>query len=1188
MDKLSITIDPEQWGDLVTKYQPHSPRLDQTDFTAGTVNLDTDTNGSLAKRKGGVNYNGTPLATPIKDQYEAIFSDGTRHLLVVANGEIRYSSGDTVFNTIVNGTGYSTGGNFEFATTQDRVYGGNAINSPIVYDRVTNYGGATYTAPRIKTMGVAAPVSAPTGSIAAGGAVPVGGHTYKITFVYYDSEESNGSPASALLTTTAGNQTVNLTIPVGSYGVTQRIIYRDNNDSNWVMVGSVTNNTATAFADVLAVGVTPTPIPDLQSAPPSFGLIKLWLDRLWLAQVPGDPNTLFYSDASLPDIYSPENQVLCNPEDPITALAVYFDRLIIFNRRSMGQIVGETPEAFRYAAIPSSVGCVDHRTLQTHVLKGVPVLIWLSERGFYTYDGNAIDYISDPIEDLVNYNIRQALQQKNSNAQTTFTGGTASNGIDLTQTGFSLINRGYEEGTPSIGNNPRRTWNDITDWEDASYRSGIQTKKDNSISPVPVYNPAFLSGQNFGLQVATNDMRLATTVAYTGETSASMGADYIDTRVIIPPVDGMSKIAVAFIPSRDGSIVSVSMRLGSYYNGSGLQARGTTVHYRIETDAGNAPSGTTVGSSSAGTTSMDFSYYVSFPSPIHLTGGQKYWIVAHSNIYGGFKQGSRLSGNKTLVKQKLNNFGSETAWQNPDNVDPRCSFTFNYDKFAASGYWESAIYDSYCDTFDPARQFRIIWQGGSNDPLFTVAKTYFSLYGSNDATFTSYTTVDSGEYIVFNNPQLIANGNFRYWKLRVTLTTTDNAFTDFVTSTPVYFRNTPDDAWWVSNTIDTTSDSTVYNSLTNIASIPGGTLTITIATSASASGPWSGTGNADGQFGPFGSHIVRRYVRINVFPRSNTAQTTAPSVSNLEMKWTVVSNYVSPIIDTAVVPPAGWDVFLSQFTLNGGTVQFQMRSASTTGGIPSATFYTVVPGEFPTSSVVPLQYVQWKAILTSQDLQVPVVDSVTVQWFIAIASSIRPASIFDNGRYYIALAELTQTSNNLVLQLDLNGKWRRFSNMQIATMSFFFNRPYIGLADAGQIRKFLEGYMDGVANIPLDVRTKALDFNSKYQDISEKKKIVGELYVHAKNTGAALQFFYSIDDGATFFPFYTLDGLTSYQTTTAGDDFWIRLKPDWTAGNPIAGSHIMYRIYNNDQYQVEIHALKMQVMVRKQPPVITG
>src|SRR6185295_4200479 len=371
-------------------------------------------NGTISKRRGGIIYNPTPLAAPLKDQYEAIFSDGVRHLLGVQSGEIKYTSGDRIWNSVVNGTGFTPGANFEFELADDRVYGDNGINAPIVYDRTTLYGGVVYTAPRVRPMGAQAPLTAPTASAPiAGGNVPNGAHTYKVTFIYYDTSESNGSPSSGVQTAATPNNTIPLTaIPIGGYGVTARRIYRDNNDGNYVLVGTLTNNTATIFSDTALAGTTPLPLD--QGLPPTFGQIVLFLDRLFVAQVPGTPAVVYFSEPGMYDIFPGLNFVICNQKDPIVAVIVYQDRIIVFNRQSMGQILGRTSDQFAYSHIPGSVGCIDNRTIQVRTVDGVPVLVWLSDRGFYSYNGSSITYLSQDIEDQVNLNIQQASQPEGS------------------------------------------------------------------------------------------------------------------------------------------------------------------------------------------------------------------------------------------------------------------------------------------------------------------------------------------------------------------------------------------------------------------------------------------------------------------------------------------------------------------------------------------------------------------------------------------------------------------------------------------------------------------------------------------------------------------------------------------------------------------------------------------------------
>jgi hypothetical protein len=1166
MEKLTISIDPETWGNLITKYQPHSPSLKETDFSQGTINLDTDTNGSLTKRKGGPNYNQTLLAAPTKDQYEAIFSDGARHLLVVANGEIKYSSGDTIFNTVVNGTGYNTSANYEFATTQDRVYGCNKVNAPIVYDRIAVYGGAApVTVPRIKNMGAQVPVTAPSGSIAAGGSVPIGAHRYKVTYIYYDAEESNGGPSSSVLTTTGGNQTINLTaIPIGGYGVTQRGLYRDNNDGNFVLLTYITDNTTTVYSDILSVGVTPLPILDNQGLPPTFGLITNWLNRLWLAQVPGDPYTLFYSEADQPDIYGAENQLLCNQEDPITAIVVYFDRLVVFNRRSMGQILGSDPDSFRYAAIPSSVGCVDNRTLQTHVLHGVPVLLWLSERGFYTYDGNSIEYISDPIEDLVNYNIRQAIQQKNSNtisSQAQFQSGTSSNGIDLGSLPGSVTTKGFNDGQDLPGTNPRRNLDDNTDWKAAGavINNLALEVGDNKLRAITSVIPTLTSGGSLtGDMVYNSTPRLTTFANFTGQGGYGN----------ITPDSGDTYLAQkTYALARAGTVTSVSTTV--YTGGDPLKSKFRIVVWE---DSGGVPGAVLATSPEYLVTSTNVfaPNTFTFATNIARTAGQFVHIGIQRTIYNNdnnlifyrhqfvnpLNGGYRLSSNGTSWYQTSAGLGIK--------------FTFTQNPVPKNGAWTSDIFNI----------------NSINATQATLNVTYLSLtnFGTKGQSFIVEASTDGiGFTQIYTNATLtsfsasISLSGQRYFRFRLLMSTTDDRETNALTVVQLIFPSPVD---WISAPIDCTSDVTAYNSLDITSSVPSGTsLAVTVATSLD-----NITYSA---FGPIGSATVRRYIKIKATLTKNGNGTATPTVTSLILKWTIVANLISPIIDTAVNPPAGWDVFLAQYALNGGSIVFQMRSAATSGGIPAAIFQTVTPNEFP-SLVTPLQFVQWKIILTSSDLAVPIVDSMTVQWFISIVASVRPASIFVDGRYYVALAELNQDTNNLIIQLDLNAKWRRFAGLSISTFSFFFNRPYFGLSTAGQIRKFLEGTTDAGTPIEFDVRTKAFDFSTPYKDVSEKQKIVGEVIIHAHNSGAAIQVMYSVDEGKNWYPMYDLNGNSTYQTDTSDLDFFLRVKPSWTNGAPIAGQHLMYRIYNNDEFVVQVHTIKMTAMIRKQPPVITG
>jgi hypothetical protein len=418
MRKVEISLPVSgQWGQTNTKYPSNTKLVASDDFTRGTQNVETNDKGVIRKRDGSVDYAVTQDV--VMDQYEAVFSSGVRHLITVDRaGTMEFSPGDQSNTSVATSLGNP--GLFEFDMYDDRVYMGNRL-TPKVYDNTVAYGGVTYTAPKLRDMGCQPPSGAPTAPATgsgSSGAVPNGPHTYKVTFMYYEFEESNGSTASGVCTVTGPASTVSLTaVPTGGYGVTSRKIYRDDNDGVYVYIGSIADNTTTTFSDTVASGGALVPIDN--NLPPAFGLVTQFLDRLFLGAIPSDPFTLYFTETGFPDIVKPLNFVLCSQKDPMTGIVVYRDRLIIFNRNSMGQILGRTKSEFRYVSIEEAIGCIDNRTIQVRTVNGVPELIWLGEKGLYSYNGNSVQYLSDTIEDVMRVNIQQAAGSRGRNTQTT-------------------------------------------------------------------------------------------------------------------------------------------------------------------------------------------------------------------------------------------------------------------------------------------------------------------------------------------------------------------------------------------------------------------------------------------------------------------------------------------------------------------------------------------------------------------------------------------------------------------------------------------------------------------------------------------------------------------------------------------------------------------------------------------------
>lgn len=111
------------------------------------------------------------------------------------------------------------------------------------------------------------PGSAPTLAVATGAGLGIGVYKYEVTFTSPDGETLPST--SATVTTTTGNQQVNVTaIPTGPTGTTGRKIYRTAvGGLSFLLCNTIADNTTTSFTDTLADG-------SLGAAPPthpSFG-----------------------------------------------------------------------------------------------------------------------------------------------------------------------------------------------------------------------------------------------------------------------------------------------------------------------------------------------------------------------------------------------------------------------------------------------------------------------------------------------------------------------------------------------------------------------------------------------------------------------------------------------------------------------------------------------------------------------------------------------------------------------------------------------------------------------------------------------------------------------------------------------------------------------------------------------------
>lgn len=1136
MDKVKFLLPRSKWGSLNSKYKPESNYVTPDEFTLGSYNFITNTDGTIEKRPTNVKYNPTPLDNPGKDQFEAIFTNGTHHLLLMDGTKLKYTTGDGIVLTAH--TGFTANASMEYAMYQNRVYMDNGVDAPGVYDLTASYGGVSYTPPQYKAMGAQPPVSAPTFAADSGTGL-TGSFHYKITYLYYGFEESNGGPASALHT--VANKTINLTaVPIGGYGVTARNIYRDANDGNYLLVGTINDNTTTTFADSLSAGTTA--IPTSNNTPPVFAYIALSLSRLWVAGVSGTPTTLYWSNPGLPDIFDPNNFVVCNPKDPIQAIYVYQGIVIVLNRHSIGQILGNTDDTFFYQEIPGSVGCVDNRSLQVRTIDGVPILMWLSDRGIYSFNGSSVVYLSDKIEDEVNLNIAQVNFVTGSNNQSTaadWAAGTSSPGIDLAT----------EPGTIQTIN-PTTIYQSETDWESGT-QANIGTLLNGSMIKVPTrFAPTLASGTLSGAaQSDGTNLTLPVIADFTGATSTF--GSIIQNSVVGGSFYGG---AMSFSTAHSGTLNNVTFAFIMGFSSP------VTVNYRVYVWSD------TLGSPGAVLyTSSLFSYLSSggntesrtVTASVPITAGATYWFgIVSETITNAIILTNFFPGGTKKIFSTASSWNTSTGGTGGGGPTVAPAYTFTQSAIASSGSWASAVYDSKSN-FPMAD---IVINTGSYP---TSCSSILYVDASNDSTMsTGVTTVPFSNA---NGTNSVATTNLRYWRLRYDIATTDNRRTPSVTAPQFRFKTT---GTWTSPIITTTLDGTSFISLPLVTNLPTGTTVVaTIRTSPDGSS-WSA-------YSDISTAVINKFAQIKIVLTALSDDSSTPSVVSATLNWNLVSTFTGTIINVGQVP-SGWGLFQD---VNGtaGTVAFSMRSAASSGAIPGATYYSVSNGTFPNVLVLPLQFAQWKVVLTASPGNVPTVESVTVNWVIGNNQSpIRVASLFFNKTYYLAAAETGNTANNVVILYDFEGNWRLFRNVNINSLSLFFNQPFYCDALLDFIYQWLIPPTGTSEVITMDVRTKAFDLLN-----TNTLKNVRSCRVTGMNTGTTIHTYYSVDRGTTWYELLNVQGATGYATSTDGNKFNIYFVPDYSQVVSFSGTTIMFRVVSMDAFPCNILTIEPELYVRK-------
>lgn len=349
---------------------------------------------AISKRDEIFNYGSADATEPILGMHRLYLSSGTKVLLVNHGDEIEKGNDSTgVFTNILN---VSSGDRrWQWLTWHNIAIGTDGYNQPVKYDGSSS--SATY-------LGTA--LAADAGS----GAGPNGTYTYKVT-CYTASYEASMNVASNSVTVSDNDITLTM-IPVCPDAflgetVTGRKIYRIENAGSTYKIltnGTIADNSTVTLVDsdadaALGAALSPTHT----RTPPKGKLSVVHFNRLWIANNPDNPSTIYYSADGTPDFFDTGNTVnggefpiRKDDGDEITFVKNLLGNLTIGKNNSIQKLYtdGDTPSTEWSVSDPfSPIGC--HAP---YSVVSTPIgIIYLSNNGLYSFNGQISALLSDKI-----------------------------------------------------------------------------------------------------------------------------------------------------------------------------------------------------------------------------------------------------------------------------------------------------------------------------------------------------------------------------------------------------------------------------------------------------------------------------------------------------------------------------------------------------------------------------------------------------------------------------------------------------------------------------------------------------------------------------------------------------------------------------------------------------------------------
>lgn len=279
--------------------------------------------GTVETRLGSTTLNTAAVGSYACDAlYTRHLNSGAESMTAWFNGTL-YGLSGTSFVPVSGSTGIMTAGvRVVAAEYEEYLFFSNGNTIPY-----------KYAAGELTRHGIYQPTTTSTaGSNASGVCLPSGTYYYKVAYVNSNLVESDVGPVSNAYSVSGGTGIglTSLPIAAASFGVGYRYIYRSADATSYYKVGTLSNNTATTWADTTTTASVGVAAPTDQGVPPKFKAIVQHNSRLFM--ISGDDNFVWYTEIGNPYVVKATNfrRIGDQTGEIPTALSVWDNYLLVF------------------------------------------------------------------------------------------------------------------------------------------------------------------------------------------------------------------------------------------------------------------------------------------------------------------------------------------------------------------------------------------------------------------------------------------------------------------------------------------------------------------------------------------------------------------------------------------------------------------------------------------------------------------------------------------------------------------------------------------------------------------------------------------------------------------------------------------------------------------------------------------